>query len=576
MKIICVLGKDTQSIAKNLKETYASLDIEYSFPSTRELVTELSGVPIRVDKLLINEDAFSSRLTDDLISLQELISSKFFSPKEVIFMLSSETETDKYVNHLFGGMETPLISVHKRESYNFQSITYILGGKNSLEQNDVEVEYGKVVRQRIGQDTTITLMAGEENSSRGAIVYDDIDAVVKLFEKLEAQKNLIAIQNTEISTDVLTPRVSGLPKLEGNPEQFIRTDNTGKVKETTVLVVSGERGSGKTSTAYALAKSYHHSNKVLLLDLCEHNMGLSALIEELKEDVAVLYLHTLLDGTDATTTKAILDKFSTQDTALSAISLSAETKRILDVNVGLIETESVLASIAEILLAKLKSSYDIIIVDIPLAKYSQYSFVFNTCDYVLLTFYKSVSSVVSLGTFMLEKQLYHQWYKTIFLPTDVYREIDGVDAVSPQELKAYLEILLKHNIVMTNPIRLTGYSLGPELSMVVDKLIGALPSKADIRTYNEYLNAEMENTRELIDVKTDFNNPFSPQTPTIDTIEEEITETEYYGSTVDSITEIGIDELPQGDDIPIPEYSNVNQFSDILQDDFGLPEFVDL
>lgn len=551
MKIICVLGNETSAIVKNLKETYASLDIDSSFSSSREMVSELTGTPVRVDKLLINEDAFSSgRLTDELIELQALINSKFFSPKEVIFLLDINKDTDKYISHLFQGLEEPKISIHKKESYNFQSITYLLGGKDLLEQNKVDVEYSTVVRQRIGQDTTITLMAGEENNNKGAIVYDDIDAVVKLFEKLEAQKNLIAIQNTEISTDVIQPKMTGLPKLEVTPEQFLHADSYNKTRNTQVYVVSGERGSGKTTAAYALAKSYQHANKVLLIDLCEHNMGLSALIEELKENISVLFLHTILGGKDATTTKAIIEKFSNQKTPLSAISLSAETKDILNSKVSLEDSESVLSSITEILLASLKPKYDIIIIDLPLAKYSQYSFVFNTCDYVLLTFYKSISSVVSLGAFMLEKRLYHQWYKTIFIPTDVYREIDGRVNTSPMELKSYLEIFLKHKVAMTNPIRLTGFDLGPELSMVVDKLISALPSKTDISNYNEYINSEKENVNKPIEMSTDFVNPFVPTTKEIEPTEED-----------DVLNEINLEELIDGDTL-----------DDIEEFDFDLPD----
>ena len=553
MKIICTLGNETSLIVKNLKETYASLDIEYSFSSTRELVSELSGIPIRIDKLLINEDAFSGRLTDDLISLQDLLNSRFFSTKEVIFMLNSDTDTDKYVNHLFGGLETPKISIHKRDSYNFQNITYLLGGKDSLEQNEVNVEYSTFVRQRIGQDTTVTLMAGEGESGRGAIVYDDIEAVSKLFEKLDAQKNLISIQNTEISTDALMPKVEGLPKLELNPEQFIKADSNKQTKEPNVFVISGERGSGKTTMAYALAKSYCHNNKVLLIDLCEHNMGLSALIEELKEDVSVLYLHTLLENTDANTTKAIIDKFVVMDTPISALSLSAKAKEILNANNSLEDSEVVLSSIAEILLSKLKANYDIIIIDIPLAKYSQYSFVFNTCDYVMLTFHKSVSSVVSLGAFILEKRLHHQWYKTIFLPTDAYREVGGRVDTTPTELKSYLEIFLKHKVAMTNPIRLTGLDLGSELSMVIDKLISALPSKADIKNYNDYINSEIENTSKEINVNTGFSNPF---VPSLDKDSEESITSE---DTLEEIVEVYEEDT-----------------NNLLDGDFGLPELENL
>lgn len=510
MKIICVLGSETKTIVKNLTNMYASLEVEYSYSTLKDMNTELKYTPIRVDKVLINEESFSKNPTEDLVELEQILDGRFFITKEIVFLLNTESRVIQYVNHMFSERTTPKITVRQQDTYNFQSITYLLGGKDALEQNEVTVERGKLVRTKIGASETITLMANQADASKGAVVFDDIEQVINMFNKIEAQKDLIDIQNIQVSTEPIIPKINGIPQQDGKPIQYLDKAGSHTKKEPLLLAVTGERGSGKTSMSYALGKSYHHDNKVLLIDLCEHNLGLSGLIEDLKENVATLFLEDLLVNNDDATTKAILAKFMDNGRQLNAITLSTHTREIIAKASSLRDVEPILSSIAEVILAKVRREYDVIIIDIPLAKYTQYSFVFNSCDYLLMTFHKSISSTISLGTFLHENGMNTDWYKSIFIPTDAYKAIDGVPQPSPSELREYIEICMNHEVVMTSPIRLSGFDLGPELANVVNSLITTLPSKLEIANYRDYLNRETAKVSKVLEGKLDFDNPFSP------------------------------------------------------------------
>lgn len=520
MKIICVLGNDTRTIVNNLRDTYASIDIVHDYTTLRETVHELKSTPVKVDKVLIMEDALDDQLMQSLISLSDMLNGRFFVAKELIFLLHTNSKSLEYVKHVFDSETSLKVTIKQQESYNFQNITYILGGKDALEQNTPDIEHKTVVRRKIGASQTITLMANEGDSSKGAIVYDDIDQVAEMFQKLEAQKSLLDITNIQVSVDAVNPKTEGLPESTELPIQNIDEDFNRSKKEPKLIVVSGERGSGKTTTSYALAKSYYaNGHNVLMIDLSQYNMGLSNLIEVMKEQINVMFLHELISSDNDLTTKAMISKFSTipkEGNVLNALALSTRTKLLLQEQNIDIDDEEVLASIIEIILSKIRNIFDVVILDLPLAKYSQYSFIFNTCDYLLLTFHKSRSSAISLALFLLEKRLHTQWYKMIFLPTDVYRDVSGIPVDEVGELQDTLDILMKHDVVMTAPVRLSGLHLGAELAIVVDKLIATLPSKKAVNQYYEqlskYTNEIEQQTLEVIDTRLEnsFVNPFTP------------------------------------------------------------------
>jgi cellulose biosynthesis protein BcsQ len=500
---------------------YASIETSYAYPKLSELLYDLRSTPVKIDKLLITEDSIKD-LMGDLTGLSDMLQGRFFITNEIVFLMSEDSRAVSFVNHVFGdgfaqgfkNVRPPKVTIRQQESYNFQDITYLLGGKDALEQNEVVVERGALVRTKIGANETVAMMEDKVGEGKGAVVFDDIEQVMAMFNKIEAQKALIDIHNDFQGTEPILPKLDAIEKLDNKvPLQHLEPENLRQTNEPTLLVMTGERGSGKTSMAYALAKSYHHHSKTLLVDLCEHNLGLSGLIEEMKEDIATLFLEDLLVNPSDITTKAILNKFTESKHMLNAIALSTYTMDIIGKSCSVKEIEPVLASIMEIILAKIRSEYDIIIVDIPLSKYTQYAFIFNTCDYILMTFHRNISSAISLGKFMNENGIHTNWYKTVFIPTDAYRDIQGVPTGTVQELREYLEICMNHEIVMTNTIRLSGFDLGSELSGVIKNRTEALPSKLDINNYRDYLNEETVKSASEVEKDIDFSNPFMPDEP---------------------------------------------------------------
>lgn len=507
MNIICVLGDDTDYIVNNLKKTYASIEIDNYYTTLLDCSTDLKDMPVRVDKILISEDALGNDRTAGLIAFQTLTQGQFFKAREIIFVMKPSSANIPYIEHLFG--EYHNVSIKEQPVHNFHNLVYLLGGKDALEQKKVELEYSELVRKKIGSQQTITLMAGEEYANKSALVLDDYDQVASMLHKLEAQQSLIEMENREISVEAIDPKVEPMEEIDITPAQVEPEDGSRKLREPKTFVVSGERGSGKTTMSYALAKSYSVNNKVLLVDLCMYNMGLSGLIEQLKEDITVAYLHTLMveDARDADnpTGKALTEKMMNPETAITALTLSTETQSI-------IHDEEVLASVVEILLAKLKKAYDIVIIDLPVAKYTQYSFIFNTCDYLMTTFYRNISSAISLGMFLAESGLRSEWYKTIFIPTDAYNEIKSIPLDEVSELKDYLKIMMREEVVTTQPIKLTGFDLGEELSLAINSVIDLLPSKIEVSNYFDQMETEAERfSNEIDEILSGLTNPFETE-----------------------------------------------------------------
>ena len=120
---------------------------------------------------------------------------------------------------------------------------------------------------------------------------------------------------------------------------------------------------------------------------------------------------------------------------------------------------------------------------------------------------------------------------------------------------------------MTNPIRLSGFEFGPELSIVIDRLISALPSKSDIKSYNEYLSSEKLDTEQDVNTSTPFVNPFSPTEETGLTDKGEFVE----HSEIDVIEEEN-EEVSEDDmDIELPDFL---EFDELTEFEINLPEIV--
>lgn len=519
MQVILCLGTSTEVTANNLLETYGSIEIDHMYMYLEQMCMGLSGIPVTVDKVLIHEDALGDDPSNTLLGLQTLIDGKFFLAKEILFLLKVDSPVIEYINFIF--KDYPNVFPKFSPVYNFQMITELLGGRDALKQNKVELEYAEVVRKKVGSSNSVTLTANSEDG-KASLVVDDIDSINNLFLKLEAQAHVVAINNKFVSTEAIQPKIGEIDKVDGVPEQFLPEIEEKKEATKNVLVVSGEKGSGKTSFAYALGKSYGLNKRTLLIDLNISNLGLSSVIEQMKDNITVVFLHDLLNKggkDDVGNTKAIISKLLNSTTNLNALTLSMETKE-------LVRNEEVLASIVEIILAKLKRHFEIIIIDLPLSKYNQYSFIFNNCNYLLLTFYRNMSSIVSLSTFLAESGLHNEWYKLVFVPTDPYRDIAGLDTSSVADLKETASFFMGENrVAMTRTIQLSSFNQGPELSEAVSSVLTSLPSQDKITEYLKSMKkpSVIEEAKEIVET---YVNPFAPITQDEELDESELTDLE--------------------------------------------------
>lgn len=469
--IIIILGPKTEEMHMILDGYYAnSVTVEASFKTINDFYRVYNEKVMKVDRIVIMESAFSHDTYAELTDLKEVLNTFYASFNEVFMLTSTNKDTIEIISMLKGemGEKGERVKIYDNEGYNPRMIIeYCLGNVTKRHHTKGKTEYEEIIRVKRNSENTFQVET-EDGPSEDTEVVVLGNKNTSLAELEERRKSLIALAQTSkdltwegspILKDIT--RINELVELSSNLQRYEIDYSyyflSDKVKEVdnNIVIVTGEKRSGKSMMSLAIATSASDAGKkVLLIDSDLMSLGLSDLCERSNLNMTPMLLQSFLRFSDSI--KTIVKARGN----LHAVLVNSDSKFQLE---GL-EASSLINMIASCA----SKYYDLVVVDTPLPEIANSKPLFKNCFKTVYTVPATVTSILSSyksykneSTFELVSE------KLLVVPTSIYNQVEGVLQDSDRDIKLTIKHLFGEDISSMPPIRLAGLEMDASLYRAV-------------------------------------------------------------------------------------------------------------
>lgn len=272
INIMLVAGDKTDKLSKFLQQK-GTFDIEYSYRSLTEEVVTIKDNIVNVDKLVYLLDNQILNIRTEMQLLKELLVNEgFFTAREIIFIVTENVDADKAIKYFKTVMiesDFQNYSINKTKSkVSFADIfDFIIGVTHSENYKNTFKEVYRVERH--------------SDSDVAYVAQDDADMLIEPFsyERLKsyeaAKENSKRTESGILHKDV-DPGINLTTNLNVDLGDLQIVDS---VKYVETIIVTGERKTGVSTWAAALAISAIAAGKTVTLMDFTDNFDIANLLE---------------------------------------------------------------------------------------------------------------------------------------------------------------------------------------------------------------------------------------------------------------------------------------------------------
>lgn len=387
MNRIGIISPNSKTISTFLKQEMGSIECT-EFMNVGEFADRLDRSPLRVDTLIIQDGGLSQstskpKIMESAEILKRVIAnSPLFEVDRIIYLNKKENTNHYEVMKWFEESKeiknkTTLI-IHSYEKYTLEMIKqFLLQFEVSY---DNEVKYNLVIRKERNKGLESKYLDRFETDKTVIIEHSMANPNIPVIKRqLETLAGDDVVENTDSTEDKKL-----LEEVNINIETLPKTAEYKKK----VIGVVGESKSGTSTTAMILASTLSMKGKTLVIDMNYNNLGLSYLVEKtlIPEEINIIRMSTdLLE--DRNGLKVLKEKIY-NNKQLHALVNSLPVKTKYDNEMYAYFISNIVNSI--------KSSYDYIVLDIPLAEINYYLGVLNHIDKLVLTSPPYINNIVGM------------------------------------------------------------------------------------------------------------------------------------------------------------------------------------
>lgn len=468
--IVIILGDKTQEIGEILDRHYKdSVTVVARFKTPTEFKNHYAEMPLRVNRIIISEDALGDRKIPELTSLRNALDSYFLKFDKCFILTSHSPEIRDLIDHVTEGFaHRDLIRTFPHEKYTHQLIIdYCLEKIAKRHHVRQETEYEDVVRRRI--DGTQTFRLEEDEPDRDLVVLDrkSVQALQKL-DKMSNMSSLASIVSDETWTN--NKIIKDIAKMETaltvlEEEKVFEIDYSIfqlqkriRTRRSNFVIVTGERRSGKTSMTYAVGRSFSTYEKVLLVDYDPKSLGLSYIAESVPSDATIIPLQEFRNNF-----QAALHTIVESPKNLNVIALNTRTiKELAGMNI---------TNFISMIIQTCAKYFDKVIFDIPITEMTSIVPLFKKAHRIILTVPNSVNNFVSTFNILTELDIKDDLIarKVIFAPVDMFHHIEGIQHLTRQHCQHIVGKLFANGCMVLPPVQFGSFNLDRSLAQLLEE-----------------------------------------------------------------------------------------------------------
>ncbi len=273
INVMLIAGDKTEKLSKFLQQK-GTFDIEYAYRSLTEEIVSIKDNIVNVDKLVYLLDNQILNIRTEMQLLKELLTTEgFFTAREIIFIVTENVDTDKAIKYFKTVMiesDFQNYSINKtKNKVSFADVfDYIIGITHSDNYKNTFKEVYRVERH--------------SDSDVAYIAQDDSDMLIEPFSydrlksyeaaKENSRRTESGILHKDIDTGI---NVSTAPNVDLGDLQVVDS-----VKRIETIIVTGERKTGISTWASALAISAIAAGKTVTLIDFTDNFDIADLLED--------------------------------------------------------------------------------------------------------------------------------------------------------------------------------------------------------------------------------------------------------------------------------------------------------
>lgn len=478
-KILIMFGDQTKDVRRNLEKNYLeSITVIDALPTPTDFHAEYAESPLRVQRILINESAILREPFTQIAKLKETLDSFHVQFEKCYILATKGGELERLYSYL--ATDDTFVSRNKLVLYTHETYTaglvteYCLDNIPKRHFIKDEVEYDEIIRVKRSDQKTFKMIEedAEEFKPETKMVLMDSDTVtpVEIQEKL---KNLISSansvkgekwENNKIIKDILSLEQladisSQVAKYEIDYSRFY-TDQDLSTRQKNLYVVTGDKRSGTSTFAYGLAKSaINAKKKVLLLDFATEDFGLSFLVENQKDQSAVMRLQDFRKSFDSA-----LQTLVKGDLLLNIVALNSLTEKEL----GDIPPLPLLSLIA----TASQKYFDLVIIDVGIDKLDSIVNIVSNSSKLIITTPSTLTCLYSVFKQIKEKSIIQLFPSTrkILVPTSIFNAISKNNYTTSEITRRLTKEVYGDNIGVLSRIHFNSFELTDSLLSAVESI----------------------------------------------------------------------------------------------------------
>ena len=437
---IYILNRNYKKIQDRLQHELPGYNVRV-YPNVEDFLDYVKKTAVIADMLIVTDMGV---LRDDIdmdtsaLNLKHLLDYEFFDPKTVIFMNKKENES---LLSKYEFIKRKLVS-EKREAEIITQPTLELDDiravitRNTTSFKPLSTNKKAVVQVKRGARTiTSTVLPVYSGEGTVAVELNKVDAIGQIV-KLNHKDNETIIKGEGEEYPI-----------EELPEDFeMSFEEVPKApKSVKYITVTGDGGSGVSTTALTLALNGSQEAKTLLID-ADTYLGLSNLIEQ-KIPGGKYY-------------EIDLEKITEEkDTAIEDLILTTSTPNLHVMTITLptvraVGTEAIEYIILN-LLSMLEDNYKYVIIDLPFRVINNYATLLSKSDLILASCPPYLNKLVALLGYIRTSKVIRNTkaYKNNLMMAYMTGtpDLNGLGPITIREFNAYSNDILNRVIPCTNP-----------------------------------------------------------------------------------------------------------------------------
>lgn len=443
MNVILIMGNSTPRVVSYIKnENGVSINIQRSANTVDEIENFLIKTLTKTDLLLFTDDALGYDYMKSIVKLKTALERGYLTASQIIHFTTTRSNISDSTVHVLGDFNLKIV---KRDDFTFKTVLNAITGElNELKEVDSTKSLANVVRvKKHSRDVEVF----EESKTNDSVIITT-KKKIGLSDKTEALESIKEVKGSKqlskfsqkISTNKLQQVDPSLPM--PNPSELPLPDlHHAIIDSGTTVIVTGERKSGKTVFAQALAYGYSKDYKVMLItdsnsisdDLQTEAVKLSIL--DFKSNISDSILKTTAYGNKL----VLLNDFS---------GVSSDIQYLL----------------LDIIYFNIRDNFDLIIIDLQLTKYIETPGIAANSNLICITSPLYISSINSLTSFLQSINMYLHKTQYLYVPTSIFHSVGGLKKYTPSAAKTAIINAIKYDKVQTLPeLQFKSINAGPQL-----------------------------------------------------------------------------------------------------------------